>query len=185
MAGYSTTQYGGAEGHTTSIIHPSRQLPDIPEEIPEEYGQDYQEVHAVIDLSPRASAALSRRVIEALLKDECGRNEVSLHAQIKALFNDPTCDIPTELLENIDVIRNTGNFAAHKQTDAVTGELLDVTSDEASFPPRAITDACWRCKKDRCRASIEIGAAPKGDGAAPILRDGGIVGVIGATAVGE
>ena len=136
--GYSW--HHGAAGYSTSIVHPPPQLPAVPGEIPAKYREDYREALAVVDLSPKASAALSRRILEAVLKDEYDRDENSLYHQIDEVLNAEDINIPSSLLESIDVIRNTGNFAAHVQEDTDSGELLDVTAEEAEMTLEILTD---------------------------------------------
>jgi hypothetical protein len=41
--------------------------------------------------------------------------------------------LPTEIGENLDAVRNIGNFAAHPLKSTSTGEILDVEPDEAEW----------------------------------------------------
>ena len=41
--------------------------------------------------------------------------------------------LPTEVAENIDAVRNIGNFAAHPSKSTSTGEVVPVEPDEAEW----------------------------------------------------
>jgi uncharacterized protein DUF4145 len=41
--------------------------------------------------------------------------------------------LPSWLAENVDAVRNVGNFAAHPEKDTNTGEIVDVEPGEAEW----------------------------------------------------
>src|SRR6266481_9497921 len=76
-----------------------------PKELPADIKEDYEEACMVLPLSNKASAALSRRCLQAILRGQ-GYMQRDLAAQIDALLNEqnPVRAIPTALRETVDVI---------------------------------------------------------------------------------
>lgn len=103
-----------------------------PKEIPKHVANDYEEACAVISISEKASAALSRRCLQAVLREQ-GYSQRDLVQQIDALFREqnPLKAIPSGLRQTIDLIRNFGNFSAHPITDQTTLQVIDVEPEEA------------------------------------------------------
>lgn len=90
----------------------------------------YSEASLILDISPRASAVLSRRVLADLLKKYDQRNEFGLAARI-AKFNEDTSH-PVGVRENLDYLREIANFGAHTQEDD-QANIVDVGRDEAEW----------------------------------------------------
>ena len=82
-----------------------------PIEVPARIRNDYEEAAAVLPISEKASAALSRRCLQAILREQ-GYTQRDLAQQIDALLNEqnPVKAIPTGLRTTVDAIRNFGNF---------------------------------------------------------------------------
>ena len=102
--------------------------------MPPDIKDDYEEACKVLPLSPKASAALSRRCLQAILQEH-GYTQRDLVQQVDALLNetDPTKAIPTALRQTVDVIRNFGNFSAHRITDQTTLQIIPVEPEEAEW----------------------------------------------------
>ena len=102
--------------------------------VPEPLKTDYLEACEVLSISPKASAALSRRVLQALLQDQ-GYTGGNLARQIDAVLkeNDPSKALPAGVRESVDAIRNFGNFSAHPVTDKTSLQIIDVESEEAEW----------------------------------------------------
>jgi hypothetical protein len=116
----------------TKIIDPPEpaRLVSAPE-IPEKLRSVFNEAAAVLALSPKASAALSRRLLQQVLRDTFHLKHQDLSKEIEEFINRP--GVPTELRDAIDAIRNIGNFAAHPNKDKNTGDICDVESGEAEW----------------------------------------------------
>jgi len=101
-----------------------------PPEVPLHLAEDFNEAGAVLEASPKASAALSRRCLQALLRD---RNfaQRDLAPAIDALL--ASKQLPSWLADNVDSIRNVGNFAAHPLKDTNTGAIVEVEPQEAEW----------------------------------------------------
>ncbi len=102
-----------------------------PKEIPDSLREDYQEAALVLADSPKASAALSRRCLQHLLRDTCKVKPSSLHNEIEELLK--RSELPSYISKSLDAIRNIGNFAAHPTKSDKSGEILDVEPGEAEW----------------------------------------------------
>ncbi|MCA8321932.1 DUF4145 domain-containing protein [Burkholderia cepacia] len=102
----------------------------VPAEVPADIAEDYHEACAVIAHSPKASAALSRRCLQAVLRGN-GYAHRDLAPAIDAAL--AANQLPSAIAENLDAIRAIGNFAAHPMKDTNTGEILPVEPHEAEW----------------------------------------------------
>ena len=102
--------------------------------VPADLISDYEEACAVLLISPKASAALSRRVLQSILRDK-GYWSRDLSRQIDLVLKepDPRKGLPTDLQKNVDAIRNFGNFSAHPLNDVTTLQVIDVEPEEAEW----------------------------------------------------
>jgi hypothetical protein len=103
----------------------------VPKEVPKEFAQDYTESCLVLADSPKASAALSRRCLQHLLREKAGVKKADLADEIQQVIDSK--QLPSHLAESLDAIRNTGNFAAHPIKSKSTGEIVDVEPGEAEW----------------------------------------------------
>jgi hypothetical protein len=105
-----------------------------PQEVPTDIKNDYEEACKVLPISEKASAALSRRCLQAILRGK-GYAQKDLANQIDALLNEtvPAKVIPSALRETVDAIRNFGNFSAHPVTDQTTLQVIEVEPGEAEW----------------------------------------------------
>lgn len=103
----------------------------LPPEVPPEFTADYLEAVAVLPDSEKASAALSRRCLQHLLHEKLGINKNDLAKEIQQLLDSK--QLPTHLSDDLDAIRNIGNFSAHPLKVTNTGEIVDVEPGEAEW----------------------------------------------------
>ena len=101
-----------------------------PPEVPGYIAEDFNEAGAVLDISPKASAALSRRCLQALLREQGFANK-DLAPAIQSALESKT--LPSGYAADLDAIRNIGNFAAHPMKDELTGTILPVEPHEAEW----------------------------------------------------
>lgn len=104
---------------------------DLPQSVPVEYRDEYREAALVVDLSPKASATLSRRCLQRFLREHLKIKKRDLAQEIDELLS--TGGLPAYLAEALDAIRNIGNFAAHPLKYTNTGEIVDVEPGEAEW----------------------------------------------------
>lgn len=105
--------------------------PNPPSEVPIEFAQDFIESAMVITDSPMASAALSRRCLQHILREKAGVKKADLANEIQEVIN--SGKLPSHLADAIDAIRNIGNFAAHPIKSTASGEILPVEPGEAEW----------------------------------------------------
>jgi hypothetical protein len=114
------------------MIHPKgSSRPPVPIEVPLEIGDDYREACLVLGDSPKASAALSRRCVQHLLRSVANIKAGDLASEIQQVLD--SGKLPTHLAESIDAIRNIGNFSAHPIKSQATGQILPVEPHEAEW----------------------------------------------------
>jgi hypothetical protein len=107
---------------------------NVPKDCPENVRRDFEEAAKLLSISPMASAAFSRRCLQALLRVR-GYTQKDLIQQIKALLDeqDPSKVIPYYIARSIDAVRNFGNFSAHEITNKETAAILAVEPEEAKW----------------------------------------------------
>lgn len=115
----------------TSLLWPKVAAYPVAQEIPESYSAALTEAAAVLTLSPKASAALSRRALQQLLRDRGGVQPSTLFKEIEVIL--ATGVLPPYLARDLDAIRKIGNVAAHPAKDTNTGEVVDVEPEEAEW----------------------------------------------------
>ena len=105
--------------------------PPLPPEVPEQYKEDYREACLILADSPKASAALSRRCLQYLLREAGGTKKRDLADQIDEVLQDGK--LPSDIAKIVDAVRNIGNFAAHPNKSKSTGEIVPVEPAEAEL----------------------------------------------------
>lgn len=114
-----------------TIIYPVTNSFQYSEDIPNKYLEDYEEAVKVLSLSPKASAALTRRLLQNILREEFNIVEKSLVKEIEIFTNKN--DIPSYITDAVDAVRQIGNIAAHPSKDLSTGEIVPVEKGEAEW----------------------------------------------------
>lgn len=113
------------------IVFPKPVDRSVKPEVPEPFRAEFLEASAVLPVSPKASAALSRRILQNILREKFNIQHRSLAQEIDEFI--ALKDIPAYLSEAVDAIRNIGNFAAHPIKDTNTGEIVEVEAGEAEW----------------------------------------------------
>lgn len=119
------------EVESETIIFPANISHSVPNEVPEKYKQDFIEAVQVFPISPKASAALSRRILQHILREEYKIKHRSLAQEIDDFIKN--ADVSSYVKDAVDAVRNIGNFAAHPLKDTNTGEIVEVESGEAEW----------------------------------------------------
>ena len=99
--------------------------------IPENVLKDFTEACYVLRDSPKASAALSRRCLQTILREKAKVSPGELFFEIQEILD--RNELPSYLRESIDTIRKVGNIAAHSLKSKSTGSIVDVESGEAEL----------------------------------------------------
>lgn len=128
----ATIQPGIRSTYNTKAIEQWRLKPDsaakiFPDYIPISLLQDYKEACLIRDLSPKASATLSRRCLQGIIRDFWGISKDRLADEIKALKDriDPTT------WKAINAVKNIGNIGAYMEKDISL--IIDIDPDEAEL----------------------------------------------------
>lgn len=119
------------ENRMKYVAYPKGVVRPIPPEVPEQYASDFREACLVLNDSPKASAALSRRCLQAILVQELGVKAGSLSKQIDEAIN--SGKLPPAVVQDLHAVREVGNLAAHPTKDTRTGEIVDVDPEEAEW----------------------------------------------------
>jgi hypothetical protein len=114
-----------------SILPFLNDRPVCPPEVPFYIAEDYTEACLVLKVSPKASAALSRRCLQNLLRDAAGIKSEKLVDAIKEVVD--SGKLPSQITDSIQAIRYIGNFAAHPDENKNTGEIMPVEPHEAEW----------------------------------------------------
>lgn len=114
-------------------VHPKQgtSRSPAPTVVPPALREDYNEACLVLSDSPKASAALSRRCLQSILRDHAKVKPQKLFAEIEEAVNSK--QLPSHLCEDLHAIREVGNFAAHPTKDTSTGEIVPVEPGEAEW----------------------------------------------------
>jgi hypothetical protein len=118
----------------TYRLRPSSQAKPQPDCIPKPLRNDYEEACKIRDLSPKASATLSRRVLQGMIRDFCKISKARLVDEIDELKkisdagNAPK-GVEPETIEAMHHVRSIGNIGAHMEKDIDI--IVDVDPNEA------------------------------------------------------
>jgi hypothetical protein len=139
----------------------------VPPEVPPMIAEDYKEACLVLSDSPKASAALSRRCLQNLLRQAASVKPGDLVSEIQQVLD--SNKLPTTIADSIDAVWAIGNFAAHATKSKVTGEIVDVEPEEAEWNLDVLEDlydfyyvlpAKAKAKKDALNKKMQDAGKP-------------------------
>ncbi|MDG2790897.1 DUF4145 domain-containing protein [Vibrio parahaemolyticus] len=114
------------------VVYPATMSRPEPSTIvPQKYREDFIEASMILNISPKASAALSRRCLQSILREHANVKKGSLEKEIQQVID--SNQLPSYISQAIDAIRNIGNFAAHPLKCSSTGEIVEVEAGEAEW----------------------------------------------------
>jgi len=105
---------------------PASRAKGLPAFVPRSIVQDYEEACMVEALSAKASATLSRRTVQQIIRDFFGVSEKTLYAEIQAIKG----RLPADIWTAIDQLREIGNVGAHPEQDI--NIMVEVEPEEAA-----------------------------------------------------
>ncbi|MCI0439485.1 MAG: DUF4145 domain-containing protein [Chloroflexi bacterium] len=120
------------------ILYPKFSRRATDQSIPQSYRDDFDEATALVNISPKASAALSRRLLQQLLRQCHGIKPSDLNKEIEAFVE--THSVPAYVADAIDVIRVVGNFAAHPVKYQNADRIAEVEQGEAEWLVEVLYD---------------------------------------------
>lgn len=107
-------------------IYPRSLAKQFPVYVPIPIRQDYEEACAIVNLSPKASATLSRRCLQGMIRDFWKISKDTLAKEIDALEE----KIPTAQWTVLNGVRRIGNIGAHMEKEI--NLIVDIEPDEAN-----------------------------------------------------
>ena len=108
-------------------IIPSSKAKTLPDYIPQSIIDDYSEAHQILALSPKASATLSRRCLQGMIRNFFGISMPTLKAEIDAIQT----KVDPLVWQAIEGVRKIGNIGAHMEKDI--NIIVDVEPNEAEM----------------------------------------------------
>lgn len=99
----------------------------FPVYVPQPIRDDYVEACQIRDLSPKASATLSRRCLQGMIRDFWDIKKARLVDEIDALKD----KVDADTWAGIDAVRSVGNIGAHMEKDI--NVIVDVEPNEAQL----------------------------------------------------
>ena len=114
------------------IVYPKNiNVQKLAPEVPDEFSNEFMEAASVLYASPKASAAISRRLLQKILQEKYKIKARNLDKEIDEFTS--LNGLPSYISEAVDAVRNIGNFAAHPIKNTNTGEIVDVEPGEAEW----------------------------------------------------
>ena len=120
-------EYEDGETEEQWQLVPSGRFRTFPEYIPAPILADYREACLIRDLSPKASATLSRRCLQGVIRDFWQVVKPRLVDEIDAIKD----KVDPITWNAIDAVRNIGNIGAHMEKDI--NLVVDVDPEEAGL----------------------------------------------------
>lgn len=136
---------------TAIYLYPFSRAKLFPEYVPRSIREDYRQAHAIKAISPNASAALSRRCLQGIIRDVWDIRERTLNAEINRLRD---C-VSSDQWKAIDAIRKMGNIGAHMERDI--DRIVDIEPNEAEAILRLVESLIedWYISKRKNEAACE------------------------------
>lgn len=125
--GKSNRWIDASKPHSSWTLRPQGTAKPFPEYVPAAILSDYREACLIRELSPKASATLSRRCLQGMIRDFWNIRKNRLIDEIEAL--EDKVDAPT--WGAIDAVRKIGNIGAHMEKDVDV--IVDVEPREAEL----------------------------------------------------
>ena len=119
--------------HSWHLLPESSAKPQ-PDYIPKPIAENYKQACRIRDLSANASAAMSRRCLQGMIRDFCKISKPTLAKEINTLKGQvdegkAPRGVSHDTMDAIDHVRSIGNIGAHMEKDI--NLILDVEPDEA------------------------------------------------------
>jgi len=118
--------------HKDLLVHPNGAgRSPCPKEVPKQISEDYKEACLVLADSLKASAALSRRCLQNVLRETAKVKPGDLYDEIQEVLD--SGKLPAQIADGLDAVRAIGNFGAHPIKSKRTGEVMPVEPGEADW----------------------------------------------------
>lgn len=98
-----------------------------PESVPKVVVNDFTEASLIVELSPKAAAALARRCLQTIIRLRYDISEKTLWQEIQKLKG----KVDELTWSAIDALREIGNIGAHPEKDPTI--IIDISYEDASM----------------------------------------------------
>jgi hypothetical protein len=119
--------WGNEKPEQTFRLIPPSSAKVFPDYVPQPIRDDYVEACTIRDLSPKASATLSRRCLQGMIRDFWKISKPRLVEEIDAIKD----KVDADTWAAIDAVRKIGNIGAHMEKDI--NVIVDVDPKEAQM----------------------------------------------------
>lgn len=119
-----------------NTFYPAPMPVDVSDEVPTLLKTDFIQAAKILYLCPKASAAMSRRILQTILREKFNISKKNLYSEIEEFVRLP--NVPSYLTDALDAVRQIGNIAAHPSKNQQTGEIIEVEQGEAEWLIEAI-----------------------------------------------
>lgn len=99
--------------------------------IPEKYSKNFREAEQVLEISPKASATLSRYLLQLILHEELHIKKKNLEEELNELATQKIVSV--NLAKMLQVFRKVANFGAHPKKSSNSNEIIEVEKGEAEI----------------------------------------------------
>lgn len=132
LVGFSTDRNYRWEPKRKERIYPTHTyIPKLDEAVPKKYADQYYESYRVLPISPKASATLSRYLLQMVLHEELGITKRNLEEEIKELEERDL--VSAALAKMLQVFRRVANFGAHPKKSTNSNEIVEIEKGEAEI----------------------------------------------------
>ena len=115
-----------------SVVYPQfASARELEREVPEAYRNTFAEAERVLAISANASAALGRRLLQHVLRENYGIKEASLRKEIDNFISEEAP--PSYLAQALAGVGHVGNFGAYPSKDLNTGDIAEAGPGEAEW----------------------------------------------------
>ena len=122
-----SSQFKSTRQLQTWTLRPESSAKPQPDYIPEQIREDYYEACLIAGKSPKASATLSRRCLQGMIRDFWNIKEKNLFEEINALEG----EVDGNTWKAIKAVKDIGNIGAHMEKDI--NLIIPVEPDEAQL----------------------------------------------------
>lgn len=110
-------------------IYPSSNCKKFPDTVPKDVYKDYSEACNILSLSPSASATLSRRCLQKMIRNHWG---IELSNLVNEINKIPNTDISKLERDALHAVRQIGNIGAHPD------KIVEVEPEDAALTIKII-----------------------------------------------
>lgn len=128
---FHTKERDTGRGEVTMVYPKGIARAPLHSSVDPKFSEDYKEACLVLPDSAKASAALSRTCLQNILREKAGVKPSDLSTEIQEVLD--SGKLPSHIAEDLDAIRNIGNFSSHPIKSKSSGEIVKVEAGEAEW----------------------------------------------------